>query len=201
MDLLTTWQDSFLLCVQVPTTAASLKQASLAQNLLEWTALSTTAVVNTCRSMGWQAAGRAHRLDLMPQSGQEYLAIDVMAFPDVEESASHRPHWPMPTSVFELENSSKDDRVAYSLWKVLCVRANLRVVFAYRDDWDRARELVGALSSDVIGGFTPRQRTEHEGQTAVVTGSRGEGETFLRLLQVLATRLESGEIRETVKRR
>ena len=128
--------------------------------------------------MGWQAAGRGHRLDLMPQSGQEYLAIDVMAFDDVEETASHSPRWPMPIAVFELENSSKDDRVAYSLWKVLCVRANLRVVFAYRDDWDRARELVGALSSDVVGGFTPRQRTELGGQTAVVTGSRGEGETF-----------------------
>ena len=34
--------------------------------------------------------------------------------------------------VIELENSSREDMIAYSLWKVLCVRADLRVVFCYR---------------------------------------------------------------------
>lgn len=32
----------------------------------------------------------------------------------------------------ELENSRDSERIAYSLWKVLCVRAELRIVFCYR---------------------------------------------------------------------
>ena len=177
-DLLTTWQDSFLQVVQEPATSELLKRASLDRNLSDWTAHSTTAVVESCRAIGWQAAGIGHRLDVLPQAGQEYLAIDVMAFAGGDEAAPNTPQWPLPVAVFELENSPKDERVAYSLWKVLCVQADLRVVLAYRDDWERARQLIGALATDVVGGFTPRQRTELRGQTAVVTGSRGQGETF-----------------------
>ena len=177
-DLLTTWQDSFLEVVQESATAALLKNASLERNLSDWTTHSTTAVVESCRAIGWQAAGRGHRLDVLPQAGQEYLAIDVMAFANGDEATSNPARWPLPVAVFELENSPKDERVAYSLWKVLCVQADLRLVLAYRDDWDQARELIGALSTDVVGGFTPHQRAELRGQTAVVTGSRGQGETF-----------------------
>ncbi len=177
-DLLTTWQDSFMQVVQDSTTATLLKQASLDGNLSDWTTHSTTAVVESCRAIGWQSAALGHRLDVLPQSGQEYLAIDVMAFANVDEAAPKSPRWPLPVAVFELENSPKDERVAYSLWKVLCVRADLRLVLAYRDDWERARDLIRALTVDVVGGLTPHQRAELRGQTAVVTGSRGQGETF-----------------------
>ena len=84
----------------------------------------------------------------------------------------------MPLAGFELENDPGDDRVAYSLWKVLCVRVGLRVVFAYRPDWERGRQLVSTLASDVISGFRPEQRAAISGQTVLVVGNRGEGETF-----------------------
>jgi predicted GTPase len=49
----------------------------------------------------------------------------------------------IPISVFELENSPVNDLVAYSLWKVLCVRASLRVVFCYRQDASEGRNWCG----------------------------------------------------------
>jgi len=79
-----------------------------------------------------------------------------------------------------LENDPKDDRGAYSLGKMLCLRPSLRVVFAYRSDWKRSRQLVSALRTDVLGGLRPEQRGALDGQTVLVVGNRGEGETFAR---------------------
>ncbi len=75
------WRDAFLNVVQEPETAAPLKAASLAEDLKSWTACLTAAVVTSCRQLGWLAAAKGHRLDELPQAGQEYLSIDVMAFP------------------------------------------------------------------------------------------------------------------------
>jgi hypothetical protein len=167
------WQPAFLQHVQDSSTAAPLKEAALTGQLADWTACLTTAVVRSCEFLGWRAAGKGHPLALLPQVGQEYLGIDVMAF---TETAPTR--WPLPLAACELENHAKDDRVAYSLWKVLCLRVGLRVVFAYRPDWERSRQLVKAVETDVVGGLRPEQRIILEGQTVLVVGNRGEGETF-----------------------
>jgi hypothetical protein len=177
-DLFGAWQASFLQLVQEPDTAAPLKEASLTEQLREWTACLTAVVVRSCAALGWRAAGKGHLLDLLPQAGQEYLGIDVMAFPGGDGAAGQGPRWPMPLAAFELENHPRDDRVAYALWKVLCLRVPLRVVFAYRADWERSRQLVSNLGTDVVGGLRPEQRAALGGQTVLVVGNRGEGETF-----------------------
>lgn len=150
-----------------------LREAATAENLGEWTRLLTGVVVTSCTELGWPAAAKAHKLALLPQAGQEYLGIDVMAFPPDTPGA-----WPFPLAVFELENSLRDERVAYSLWKVICVRAELRVVFAYRNDWQKVQELVQALKREVIEGYSIEQRQTLDDRTLLVTGSRGEGDTF-----------------------
>lgn len=167
------WQPMFLQHVQEQSTATPLKEAAIAGQLSTWTACLTTVVVRSCESLGWRAAGRGHKLDLLPHAGQEYLGIDVMAFLD---GLSLR--WPLPLCAFELENNQRDDRVAYSLWKVLCLRVGLRVVFAYRPDWERSRQLVNTLGEDVLSELRPEQRTALDGETVLVVGNRGEGETF-----------------------
>jgi hypothetical protein len=177
VDLFQPWRASFLQLVQEPGTAAPLKEAALAEQRREWTSCLTGVVVRSCAALGWRAAGKGHRLDLLPQAGQEYLGIDVIAFPGGPATAND-PRWPLPLAAFELENDPNDDRVAYSLWKVLCLRVGLRVVFAYRPDWERSRQLVHALAADVIGGLRPEQRGALDGQTVLVVGNRGEGETF-----------------------
>jgi hypothetical protein len=170
---LSRWQAAFLQHLQEPATAAPLRDAALAGHLAEWTASLTTAVVRSCETLGWRAAGKGHPLTLLPQAGQEYLGIDVMAFAEIAPS-----RWPLPLAAFELENHVKDDRVAYSLWKVLCLRVGLRVVFAFRPDWERSRQLVSAVGAEVIGGLGPEQRAVLGGETVLAVGNRGEGETF-----------------------
>lgn len=170
------WWDCFLRHVQEPSRAAPLKLASLDENLGDWTRLTTEAVVRTCESMGWEATARGHRLNRLPELASEYLSLDAMAFPN-RESCGNVP-WPMPVAVFELENSPRDDRVAYSLWKVLCTRSPLRMVYAYRRDWEQTRGLMNHLASNVVASLSLHDRKQLDGVTTVVTGSRGESETF-----------------------
>lgn len=169
------WFDLFLQQVQDSRLAAPLKESSLSENLSEWTRLTTEAVVRSCESLRWETAARGHRLRRLPESASEYLALDAMAFPNCDDSDAR---WPLPIAVFELENSPRDDRVGYSLWKVLCVRAPLRIVYAYRRDWERTRNLTDHLATNVVASLSPAERMAIDGETAVVTGSRGESETF-----------------------
>lgn len=147
------WRDAFLTVVQDQETAAPLRSASLAEDLRSWTACLTSAVAASCRSLGWVPAAKGYRFEEHPQAGQEYLGIDVMAFPAPGDG-----RWRLPIAAFELENQQSDDRVAYSLWKVLCLRVDLRVVFAFRRDWTESIDTVNAVCRDVIGSLSPAER-------------------------------------------
>ena len=115
------WLPAFFDAVRAPDSAEALRTASANAQLAQWTRLLTTVVVNSCAKVGWSAAAKGHKLERLPQVGQEYLGIDVMAFaapvedadPTADESLVRRPtRWPFPVAVFELENSRDDDRVA-----------------------------------------------------------------------------------------
>ena len=112
------WRTSFLETVQQHERAAPLKAAALDGKLGAWTKELTAIAVSTCEGLGWRASAKGHRLELLPVIGPEYLGMDVMAFPEGVK------RWRFPSAVIELENSQNDDRVAYSLWKVLAVRAD-----------------------------------------------------------------------------
>jgi hypothetical protein len=148
--------------------------ASLAEDLKTWTSCLTGAVVASCQQLGWIAAAKGHRCEEFPKAGQEYLNIDVMGF----TSAPGGGRWRLPIAAFELENHRTDERVAYSLWKVLCLRAELRVVFAFRRDWESSRKTVQAIGTEVISSLPIEQQANLTGETVVVIGNRGEGETF-----------------------
>ena len=154
------------------TNAAALKSAALQNRLGDWTQALTGVVVDTCQALGWQAAAKGHRLDWLPEAREEYLTLDVTAFP-----GGARP-WSLPLAVFELENSRKDARIAYSLWKVLCVRAELRVVFCYRPAPDQSARLVRTLQDEVIAALPIPDRLALEGETLLVVGGRSEAAVF-----------------------
>ncbi|MBI4516468.1 MAG: hypothetical protein HY699_11710 [Deltaproteobacteria bacterium] len=99
--------------------------------------------------------------------------LDVVAF----EPAGDR-RWRFPVAALELENSRSDDRVAYSLWKVLCVRAALRVVFCYRRDATEGVALVRHLTDHVVRPMGIVERSNLGGETLLVVGSRDEAATF-----------------------
>jgi hypothetical protein len=146
------WWNAFWDRLQQPTQAGPLKAAAIGGDLKKWTSNLTTVVVQSCQDMKWRAAAKGFKLSLLPQSGQEYLGIDVLAF--AGPTAAEQQIWHLPIAAFELENSRSDDRVAYSLWKALCLRVTLRVVFAYRNDWEEARDLIGSLTRNVISALS-----------------------------------------------
>ncbi len=152
--------------------AAELKASSLDARLKDWTRVLTEAVVTTCDASGWIAAAKGHRLDGMPEAREEFLGIDVMAFERTDAP------WPFPVAAVELENNLKDDRIAYSLWKVLNVRTKLGVVFCYRPSAEEGAALVKHLGRSVVQSMAIADRISLSGETVVAVGYRNQAETF-----------------------
>lgn len=166
------WISTFVQTVQQHERATPLKEAALEGTLGDWTKELTAVVVSTCQAMGWRASAKGYRLELLPVIGSEYLGMDVMAF------AEGKKRWRFPSAVIELENSQNDDRVAYSLWKVLAVRSDLRIVFCYRRSSAKGSALVRALREEVIDAMGLAGRMRLEGETLVVIGSYDSSSTF-----------------------
>jgi len=170
--LITRWRAAFSDAVQRQEDAERLKQAATQGRLADWTAALTSCVVATCREMGWVASAIGHKASLLPVDQSEYLAVDVMAFGDGAK------RWRFPLAVAELENSQSPDRIAYSLWKVLSVRADLRIVFCYRRKPEDGPALVRFLESEVVQAMELAGRVCLEGETVVVVGSTNEADYF-----------------------
>jgi len=166
------WHSTFLQAVERHRHADPLKEAALAGRLGDWTSALTTVVVSACGQMGWQASAKGHTLDLLPVPRSEYLALDVMAF------AGEGGRWRFPVAVMELENSRDDDYIAYSLWKVLCVRARLRVVYCYRQSASERAALLQRLGRELLGAIPLAERGQVPGRTLVVVGTLDEASNF-----------------------
>jgi hypothetical protein len=149
-----------------------LRQATLDGKLGAWTKALTACVASACEVMGWRATARGFECELLPVRRSEYLALDVMAFAAADKN------WLFPTAVMELENCREADKIAYSLWKVLCVRAELRIVFCYRKNAEEAPALIQHLRREVIDAMGLQGRVKLEGRTFVVVGSRNDADTF-----------------------
>jgi hypothetical protein len=172
MSLDTHWRSAFFDVVQQPEYAIRLKEASLRNANSQWTQTLTDAVVAVCQAQDWIAAAKGHPLQFLPEARSEYLGIDVIGF----ERNDHR--WLFPIAAIELENSQKNDRIAYSLWKVLCLRAKLRMVFCYRPSPDAGTDLIRFLDTDVLYSMRIEDRLNLEGDTLVVMGYRNKSDTF-----------------------
>lgn len=155
-----------------PEFAEPLREASLQAHLEEWTKTLTSAVVHASAAMGWDASAKGYKAKRLPVVRSEYLSLDVMAFTRGDC------RWCFPKAVMELENSQDDDRIAYSLWKVLCVSASLRIVFCYRKEPSLGPELISFLRDEVVAAMSIEERTSLTGETFVVVGGRAEAETF-----------------------
>lgn len=151
---------------------AELREASVHSDLTRWTSTLTSVVVRSFEALGWAAAGKGHRCKVLPVKRNEYLSQDVMAFSTSGEG------WCFPLAVCELENSMDADLVAYSLWKVLCVRCGLRIVFCYRPDAADGSALVASLASEVVAAMPITERASLDGETLVIVGSRNDAGTF-----------------------
>ncbi|HUN97493.1 MAG TPA: hypothetical protein VMU69_14855 [Bradyrhizobium sp.] len=166
------FRDAFFTTVQTGVLAPSLKDAATTANLTAWTRALTEAAVRTCRVLGMKASAKGHKLELLPIRRSEYLALDAVAFAEGET------RWRFPAMVMELENSVRADQIAYSLWKVLSVRAGLRIVFCYRKDANEIPALLRHLCEEVVEAMGLAGRVNLDGMTVLVVGSRSQAETF-----------------------
>lgn len=166
------FRDAFFAVVQADELAAELKRTAASANLGGWTRALTDAAVRTCSAIGLRASAKGHKLELLPIRRSEYLVLDVMAFAEGEN------RWRFPAAVMELENNAREDQIAYSLWKVLSVRAELRIVFCYRRNSEEIPALVRHLRIEVIEAMGLAGRVKLEGETLLVVGSRSESGTF-----------------------
>ena len=155
-----------------PATAAQLREASIAGDLAGWTQALTDLVAQSVCQLGLEVAAKGHRCTAMPVQREEYLALDVTAFQGAGDT------WRFPAAVFELENSARNAAVAYALWKALCIRDSLRVVFCYRSARADARRLIGLLANRVVGAMAVPDRERLGGDTLVFIGSRSESASF-----------------------
>ena len=172
MDTAEQFRTALLASAQRSEYCGELKSASLEGHLGRWTKSLTGCVLTTCHESGLRASARGHECELLPVRRSEYLALDVMAFPAGDK------RWLFPMAVMELENSQDEDKIAYSLWKVLCVRAELRIVFCYRKDASAAPALIQHLRTEVTDAMGLQGRLNLAGRTFVVVGSRNEADTF-----------------------
>jgi hypothetical protein len=166
------FREAFFKSVQTEELASQLKKASATANLSAWTRSLTEAVVAACGQIGWSATAKGHKLELLPIHRSEYLALDVVAFAEGEK------RWRFPSAIMELENSAYEDQIAYSLWKVISVRADLRIVFCYRLNRDEIPDLVRHLREEVVEAMGLAGRIKLDGRTLLVIGTRSESETF-----------------------
>jgi hypothetical protein len=167
------WFAKFMETIRQHPASPDLREAAQRAQLTEWTRALTAIVVGSCEAMAWKGVAKGHKSTLLPVPRQEFLGLDVVAFEPLGER-----RWRFPVAVFELENSTADDRVAYSLWKVLCVRSELRVVFCYRRDSGDGARLVRHLAAEVARAMEIPERTAVAGETLVVVGSRDGTNTF-----------------------
>ena len=152
--------------------AVPLRMSALSGRLTPWTTALTGASVEACHRLGWRASAKGHHAELLPVSRGEYLNMDVMAF------GAGQSRWRFPLAVMELENQIREDFIAYSLWKLLSVRTELRVLFCYRKEANEAAPLRRHLQEQVVNAMGIGGRVTLEGRTLLVIGRRAEVETF-----------------------
>lgn len=160
------WYDAFRKQLRRSPWADGLREAALAGQLKQWTGLLTKVVAKTCEEMGFQVAARGQDYSILPISRQEYLGVDVLVFPRGES-----PRWAKPLIAFELENSPKEDAIAYALWKICMVRATWGGVFCYRKEPNQVVKILPALA-EVVRAMTPDM------EIMVIIGTRSRAEDF-----------------------
>jgi len=152
--------------------AGRLRTASLSEDLADWTTALTAVVVRTFEAHQLLGVAKAHRCRTLPVQRNEYLSLDITAF------SSGSVGWRFPVAACELENSPQDDLVAYALWKLLCVKTGLRILFCYRRNDDAIPALLSGLASQVVSAIPLAERTSWPGDTVVVVGTRSGSDTF-----------------------
>ncbi len=159
------WYGAFRRTLRRPAWATQLASAADGARLKPWTELLTAVVVEACHELGLTCAAEAVGDRPLPVPRDEYLGVDVLAFPPGKG-------WRRPVAAFELENSQRDEVVAYALWKLCAVACPLRCLLCYRRRGEDRPALLRRLRDEVVAPLAP------EGELLVVVGTRASAPAF-----------------------
>lgn len=104
----------------------------------------------------------------------EYLNIDAM-FTDNQEDWNEEDWNPLvlPSVVVELENDYGGKQITYCLWKILCIRAEIRVLICYQD----ATNKINCLKTRLEEVITERELMKGEdSELLVIIGDDSKNE-------------------------
>ena len=91
------------------------------------------------------------RPDNKAESG-EYLNIDALYFADKDYTSDEKEPLVLPRVAVELENSYSSDKIAYCLWKLMCIRTALKVLICYQRNEQKIRDLKARLEAVILDG-------------------------------------------------
>ena len=102
----------------------------------------------------------------------EYLNIDAFfvdnaAFNPKNKLTGYDP-FVLPRAVVELENSFDINKISYCLWKILCIRAPIRVLICYQGDSIKVQKLKERLEEVIQDGGLMKGAT---GELLVIIGN------------------------------
>lgn len=106
----------------------------------------------------------------------EYLNIDAVFIDTAEyDLIKKEGKWDpfvLPRAVVELENSYAIEKISYCLWKILCVRAPIRVLICYQSNKDKITTLKQHLEGVIWQGSLMKGT---DGDLLVIIGDEGAG--------------------------
>jgi hypothetical protein len=116
----------------------------------KWTEFMGKIMDRVAKKMKCQVARRRPK----EEEGGEYLNIDAVFIDNAEydlikDEENEWDPFVIPRVVVELENSYNIKKISYCLWKILCVRAPIRVLICYQKGTDKVTALKEHLE-DII---------------------------------------------------
>ena len=116
------------------------------------------------------------RLSSKKEVSHEYMDIDAFFIDnrDYDLLSDDEDPLTLPSAIVELENSYDNDKIAYCLWKLACIRSPIRVLICYQKGKEAIASLVRRLE-DVIwqGGLLKCDSSDL--LLIVGDGTKGEG--------------------------
>jgi hypothetical protein len=93
------------------------------------------------------------RPDNQDESG-EYLNIDGLFIDNDAYALVPDGHDPLvlPSVAVELENSYSQDKIAYCLWKIMCIRTPIKVLICYQNNAEDVTRLKDHLKNVILKG-------------------------------------------------
>jgi len=83
----------------------------------------------------------------------EYLNMDAMFIDNSDYTDWDSDDWDppvLPSAVVELENDDRFAKITYCLWKIICIRAEIRVLICYQTNKDKVNSLRKRLEETLM---------------------------------------------------